>query len=303
MRSSDAHLEKALEEYNGTVSELEDGDDLPALLDAYINRGCILSMLDSTVSAISDFDSAIDVIDELKEKGAAVDPGCVFKVYVSRGELMSDGTGHDMSQDYRRAAEVLDSLEPGCRYYDRKNLVSACLTCAHDLLDAELPDYAVPFLEKALGYLDPEGDTESRNGYVEAKNCLGQALVDSDPDRAFREFSDALAVADALYTSAQLDDESELVLSLYFLGDICRDTDRGEDKYLSYREEAIRVMEEMKACGTLEDEELLSDLHGEVARIYMGRGDMATAEKHLLKQVSYNLNGSTEYMRDNGIDH
>ena len=116
-------------------------------------------------------------------------------------------------------------------------------------------------------------------------------------------FSDALSVADALYTSAQLDDESELVLSLYFLGDICRDTDRGEDKYLSYREEAIRVMEEMKACGTLEDEELLSDLHGEVARIYMGRGDMATAEKHLLKQVSYNLNGSTEYMRDNGIDH
>jgi hypothetical protein len=70
MRSSDAHLEKALEEYNGTVSELEDGDDLPALLDAYINRGCILSMLDSTVSAISDFDSAIDVIDELKERGA-----------------------------------------------------------------------------------------------------------------------------------------------------------------------------------------------------------------------------------------
>ena len=303
MRSSDAHLEKALEEYNGTVSELEDGDDLPALLDAYINRGCILSMLDSTVSAISDFDSAIDVIDELRENGTEVDPGCIFKVYVSRGELMSDGTGHDMSQDYKKAAEVLDSLEPGCRYYDAKKLVSACLVCAHDLLDAELPDYAVPFLEKALAYLDPEGDTESRNGYVEAKNCLGQALVDSDPDRAFREFSDALAVADALYTSAQLDDESELVLSLYFLGDICRDTDRGEDKYLSYREEAIRVMEEMKACGTLEDEELLSDLHGEVARIYMGRGDMATAEKHLLKQVSYNLNGSTEYMRNNGIDH
>ena len=62
-------------------------------------------------------------------------------------------------------------------------------------------------------------------------------------------------------------------------------------------------MEEMKACGTLDDEELLSDLHGEVASIYMGKGDMATAEKHLLKQVSYNLNGSTEYMRDNGIDH
>lgn len=303
MRSSDAHLEKALEEYNGTVSELEDGDDLPALLDAYINRGCILSMLDSTVSAISDFDSAIDVIDELRENGTKVDPGCIFKVYVSRGELMSDGTGHDMSQDYKKAAEVLDSLEPGCRYYDWKKLVSACLTCAHDLLDAELPEYAVPFLEKALRYLDPEGDIETRNGYIEAKNCLGQALVDSDPDRAFKEFSDALSVADALYTSAQLDDESELVLSLYFLGDICRDTDRGEDKYLSYREEAIRVMEEMKACGTLEDEELLSDLHGEVARIYMGRGDMATAEKHLLKQVSYNLNGSTEYMRDNGIDH
>ena len=64
MRSSDAHLEKALDEYNSKVSELEDGNDMPALLDAYINRGCVLSMLDSTVSAISDFDSAIDIIDE-----------------------------------------------------------------------------------------------------------------------------------------------------------------------------------------------------------------------------------------------
>jgi tetratricopeptide (TPR) repeat protein len=303
MRSSDAHLEKALDEYNSKVSELEDGNDMPALLDAYINRGCVLSMLDSTVSAISDFDSAIDIIDELEENGTEVDPGCIFKVYTSRGELMSDGTGHDMSQDYKKAAEVLDKLEPGCRYYDVRNLVTACLTCAHDLIDAELPDYAVPFLEKALKYLDPAGDIPSRNRYTETKNLLGQALVDSDPDRAFEEFSDALKVADSLYTSAQLEDESQIVISLYFLGEICRDTDRSKDKYLFYREEAIRVMEEMKACGTLDDEELLSELHGEVAGIYMGKGDMATAEKHLLKQVSYNLNGSTEYMRDNGIDH
>ncbi|MCQ2085636.1 MAG: hypothetical protein MJZ21_05790 [archaeon] len=52
----------------------------------------------------------------------------------------------------------------------------------------------------------------------------------------------------------------------------------------------------MKICGKLDDDELLSNLHQEVARAYMDRGKIKETEKHLLKQISYNLRGSIDYL-------
>ncbi|MCQ2078755.1 MAG: hypothetical protein MJZ38_01670 [archaeon] len=299
MLTSDAHLEKALEEYNEKVDRLEREDNVRELLDAYINRGCILSMMGSNVSAISDFDDAIDIITDLENSGNTVDAGYFVKVYTARGELQTDSAGKDMADDYRVAASKLGQLVPGSRYFDEKATINTCLDCAGDLIDNEYPDDAMPFVEKVLSIVSERTDDVSRNYLLETLNLLGQAHMANEEDQeAYEAFSKAVVLGQGLYDAGVISDEMDLVLAYVSKGDMDERLEK-KDEYFADREAAIEMMEDLRSVGGLDDEELLSSLHGEIAQAYMARGEIQKAERHLLKQVSYSLAGSTEDLGEN----
>jgi len=300
MRPSEAHLEKALEEFNDKVDRLErDGDDR-GLLDAYINRGCVLSMMDSVVSAIDDFNEAAEIISGLQRKGETVDPGYIVKTYVSRGELQSEGTMKDMLDDYRVAASVLKDLKEGSKYYDREGIVTMCVNCAGDLIEFDFTEDSEPFTKKGLELVVGRNDRFSRNAYVKLNNLSGQACMDDENNKtALKYFDEAVRVAQELAIKDELDDRMDMVYAYVSRGDV-EEFLKMDGKLLEDREAAISILEDMKYKGALDDDELLSNLHGETAQLYMKAGRIKDAERHLLKQVSYNLSGSTEYLNENG---
>ena len=221
MRPSEAHLEKALEEFNDKVDRLERDGDIHGLLDAYINRGCVLSMMDSVVSAIDDFNEAAEIISELQRKGENVDPGYIVKTYVSRGELQSEGTMKDMLDDYRVAASVLKDLKEGSKYYDREGIVTMCVNCAGDLIEFDFTEDSEPFTKKGLELVVGRNDQFSRNAYVKLNNLSGQACMDDENNKAaLKYFDEAVRVARELESKGDLEDQMDLVYAYVSRGDV-----------------------------------------------------------------------------------
>ena len=89
--SSDEHLDVALEEYNAKVSRLEDEGPVSELLEALINRGTILLMMESTIAALSDFDDAIEIIEDEEDMGNRIDAGLYIRAYERRGNIQFNG--------------------------------------------------------------------------------------------------------------------------------------------------------------------------------------------------------------------
>ena len=299
MRSSDSYLEKALAEFNDKVNALENSGNERELIDAYLNRGSVLSMMDSIFSAIDDFQEAIDLIKKLESEGTVLDPGYTIKAYVSRGELQSEETMKDMLDDYRVAASKLKEIGDSCRFYDRKDLIEMCIDCSGDLIDNDFCADAKPFLDKGLSLVVGAKDAYSRNRYVELNNLAGQANMDGESaETAMKYFSESVRVGRELISAGEIESEMDLVLALVYKGDVEEVLGKTDD-LISDREAAIELLETMKYENRLDDEELLSNLHGETAQIYMKQGRIKDAEKHLVKQVAYNLSGSTQYLDEN----
>lgn len=299
MRTTDAHLEKALAEFNDRVNSLEEKGSTRELLDAYINRGCILSMMGSVVSAIDDFNDAAAIAAKLESEGERLDPGYIVKIFVSRGELQSEQTMKNMLDDYRMASERLPELRDGSKYYNTKDILEMCLNCASDLVDNDFPEESKAFTEKGLSLIVGKNDDYSRNCYVELSNLAGQARMDGeDNESALRYFEEAVRVGEMLNSENKLSDMMDLVYAYISKGDM-EDVMDLKDALIADREAAIELLEMLKYSGSLDDEELLSNLHGETAQLYMNLGRIKDAERHLLKQVSYNLAGSTHYLDEN----
>ncbi|AGI47782.1 hypothetical protein TALC_00786 [Thermoplasmatales archaeon BRNA1] len=301
MQSSDEHLERALSEYNEAVNRLEADGPSTELLDALINRGRILSMMDSWVTAMEDFNDAVDIIDTLSREGKKVDAGTYVMAYISRGILQGEKDDKAMYDDYMAASVRLPEVGEKSRFYDRKSLIKECIDCAGDLVEADLQDGADPFIEKALSLLVGYDDPWSRNRYFEAMSARGQTLMlNSDNVPAIKAFDETIRVGEELLSDGELDDELLLVYAYVSRGDMESD-EKMSDAFFTDRERAIGLMKEMMDNNALEDVELLSELHGEIAKAYMEKGDMKKAESHLLKQVSLNLNGAKGYMDENNL--
>ena len=61
MEKTDSHLEASLEGLNDRVNELESAGASADLMEAYVNRGCVLSMLGYRTSALDDLESAAGI--------------------------------------------------------------------------------------------------------------------------------------------------------------------------------------------------------------------------------------------------
>ena len=65
MRTSDTHLEEALQEYNDKVNALEAEGGTEELLEALVNRSTVLMLMGSYVSSLDDLEEAMDIMDEM----------------------------------------------------------------------------------------------------------------------------------------------------------------------------------------------------------------------------------------------
>ncbi|KUE73647.1 hypothetical protein AUQ37_01725 [Candidatus Methanomethylophilus sp. 1R26] len=200
MLNSDEHLERALAEYNDKVSALEDSGPREKLLEALVNRGCVLFMMDSYVSAYGDFDDASDIIAEIEDSGGSVDPGLYVKTHAMKGMTIVEKSVHEAAEEFRLAATRLGQLKPGARHFpDGRAIADFCLDCAQTLIDEDMGADALPFTEKSMSQTVGKDDAWSRNRYMEACSMEADALSGSeDPEKAGEYFDEAVRTGESL---------------------------------------------------------------------------------------------------------
>lgn len=299
MPSFDEHLEAALTDCNDRINQLEDsGGTREEFLDALINRGSVLSMMEYYTSAVSDFDDAIDLILEMEDSGERVDAGSYVRAYVSRGELHNMDNSGQTVEDYAVASLRLSELNENSKFYDRKKIIRMCLDCVEDLLDAGYPDETSSYIDKMFSLLVGKDDDWSRNRYVEMLNFSGQAMMDMEvSDQAMENYSNAIDVGRELLEKGKLEDMMSLVFPFVSRGDI--EQEKGLlDQYFIDRKAAISLLEEMMAMNKLDDLSILIKLHQDVANTYLTLNKIKEAEEHLMREVMLNMDGAEEYIRE-----
>ncbi|MGN0098491.1 MAG: hypothetical protein ACI38Y_04110 [Candidatus Methanomethylophilaceae archaeon] len=295
MDSSDAHLERALEEYNQKVNELEPQGPTEQLLEAYINRGCILSMMEYRTSAMEDLDSASELIEYLETDGDEVDAGTYVKTYAEMGNLLFE-QGADPVEAYVRAGLRVSKLNDRSRHFDHRSIVRMCIGVTEDLIDSEYPEDTEPFLGKGMSMVMTKRDAWSMNRYLELLNLEAEvADAKNDPQSAIESYARAIDVGTELLGMEQLEDPEELVMS--FVSKAEAEDGLGlTDMYLSDANAAIVLMEQMLEFNRLDDTEVLISLHHDMAGVLMKNGRIEEAEKHLMKAMSLGVHGASEYM-------
>ena len=296
-RSFDEHLEALLQDCNDRVNRLEgSGGSEEEMLDALINRGSILSMMEYFTSALSDFNDAIDIILRMEKKGKQADPGSFIRVFVSRGEL--NGDSGQMAEDYAIASTRLGEVNENSKFYDRKKMIRMCMDCCEDLLDNEHPGEATPFIEKLYEMLTDPGDNWSKNRYLETLNISAQALKDMNMnDEAMEYLSEAINMGIELVDKNSLEDQMSLIFAFVIRGDI--EQEKGMiDQYFVDRKAAISLLEELMSMNKLDDISLLIRLHQDMASTYLTLNLVKEAEEHLMREVMLNMDGVEEYVKE-----
>lgn len=295
--SSDEHLESALKEYNDKVNYLEENGTQEELMEAYVNRGCVLSMMEYYVSAISDFDDAIDIMNDMMSRNMDVDPGTYVKAHVSRGELRGDDS-RAMADDYLEASRMLDNLDDGSKYYDRRTIIRMCISCCEDLLENDYPVEMVPFIDKLYKLLVAKDDIWSQNRYLELLSMKARAdLCMGRRDMAMEGFTDAIEKGTELINNARLEDLMALVFPLVERGDLEQEAGL-LDMYFIDRKAAIVLLEQLLSENRLDDIGILAALHKDLANTYLTLNKVKEAEEHLMKQVVLNVDGAGDYIRN-----
>ena len=178
MDTSDIHLESALEEYNQKVNELESaGVESEELLEAYVNRGCVLQMMEYRTSAMEDLESASDLLEALERQGYEADPGTFVRIHSTMAGILFDQDA-DCTGEYELVSKRLDDLDQHSRHFDRRSIVRLCTDASKNLIDSEASDMAIPFLEKGLSLVQGHPDAWSQNRTVELTDLNAEALTD-----------------------------------------------------------------------------------------------------------------------------
>lgn len=291
MRTSDAHLEEALNEYNDKVNRLETEGPAEDLLEALVNRSTVLMLMGSYVSSMTDLEDAIELMEEMEAYGRMPNIGTFVKVYENHGHLCCEDDPEMMNDDFMRIIPKLSALNATTRHYDRKSLVNMCLECSKELIDGDFCQNALPFLEKGLLFLGSNTDTWTLNRRAEMYSLMGEAQHDMEafPD-ALSSFDRSIGIASDLYLSERLDEDMmvSFVYSFVLKGDI---EDRNGDREASINdyESAADVLDQLEKEGRTFDRDLLLDMHRTLGRLLMESGNIERAEVHLMKAMKMEM--------------
>ena len=299
--SSDEHLDIALEEYNDKVSRLEAEGPVSELLEALINRGTILLMMESTISALSDFDEAIDIIEDEEREGRRIDAGLYIRAHEGRGNLLFDGDQVGMLEDYRKVAARLPELVPGRGYFDAKGIAEMCIGVADDLLNTGKFHDAEPFLSKTLDVLEGRiGDWED-NRRADAYSYLANVYERTgQPQKAVDVYGRAIDIDRYLADHHLIDDYRRLVMSLYNRAELR--SDMGDDEgYLKDFMDATNYLEITIENGQSEERELLVGMCQAIASALVDKGKVPESERYLMKAMKYGMPNVDRAMSQLGI--
>jgi len=277
MRRSDAHLEQALQEYNDRISYLETKKGMEELyLEALVNRSSILMMMEHYTSAVEDTEDAISLTEEMRNAGMKVDIGTYIKMYDNHGQMMYDSDNKAMASDYQRISDAIMDVDKDVRHYTVTDLMELCIGCAEDLIDADMPDEALPFLLKAFSLLGTARDPRSLNQRFVVVNDMAAVDIAKGMDEcAVGLLDDAISIGLPLYGSDELDDPLELVNTYVAKGDIMER--KGDDRAMwDEHENAIGI---------------LIKLHQGLAESMMRSGEIQQAEKHLMRSMTLGVPG------------
>ncbi len=290
------YLDKALSEYNEKVNALESGGDSEELLEAYVNRGCILGMMEHYTSALDDLETASDI-----ESRIGSDDGTFVKMKTELGRLCSH-FGIDPQDHYADAAARLEWIGPSSRHFDAKGVVTMCLDSAEILLEFSHTTDSIPFLKKAMDMTYGKMDPWMRNRRMETLNMVGETYDDAgDAELAEKYYGEAAEIGMDLMKTGRLEDV-ELLAATYMSKAEC-DLDMGMmDRFVEDSDKAILIIEKMHENGILNDMSEASDICHNVAAEFIKLGKVGEAEKYLMKAVKLTLKGAQEYMDRNVSD-
>jgi len=292
--ASEDYLERALSDYNDKVNDLESAGDSEDLLEAYVNRGCVLKMLEHYTSSLEDLESATEMAERI-----GTDDGTYVKMYSALGELYQH-FGMDTAEPLEKAASRLGKINSSSHHFDARRVVTMCITSSEVLLDDGYDEEALPFLEKALKATDSKMDPWMRNRRMETYCLLGE-LYDSmdEPSKAAEYYDEAIDLGTDLMRTGNLDDTEQLAAT-YMAKAEC-ELDLGMmDHFVADSDSAILLIEEMHKNGMIDSMQEATDICHNVAAEFMKIGKVSEAEKYLMKAMSLTLEGAKDYIEGQG---
>lgn len=296
MDTSDIHLESALDEYNQKVYDLEStGSESEELLEAYVNRGCVLYMMEYRTSAMDDLESASEVLENLQKQGYEADVGTFVRIHATMASILFDQES-DCTGEYELVSRRLGELDAHSRHFDRRSIVNLCIDACKNLIDSEASDMALPFVEKGLSIVQGHPDPWSRNRTVELLDLHAEAMTDlSETSEAVEMYSQSIDLAMELMDRGQLEDPEELIMAFVMRAE--GEADLGlMEPYIKDVESAITILEHMMEFNRMPDPEVLVSLHHDVAGALMKVGRVKDAEKHLMSAMRIGVQGAGDRM-------
>ncbi len=299
MDASDLHLERALDEYNEKVNELEPEGASEELMEAYVNRGCVLYMLGYRTSSMDDLLSAYEIMGAMEDDGAHVDSGTYVKALVTIGNILFDQDS-DPVEYYEMASGRLKDLDDRSMHFDRKGIVRMCIEVSENLIDSEYPEDVAPWIQKGLSITEGHTDNWSMNRRMQILNLSAEAdNARGDLQSSISKYADAIDIGTELLERGNLDDEEELVSSFVSKAE-CESSLDMTELYIADIEAAIALLEEMSRYHRLSDSEILVTLHHDVASVLVKCGRMEDAEKHLMGAMKVGIRGAEDYINVHG---
>ena len=299
---SEDHLQEALDEYNVRVSELESAGTEEELMEAYINRGTVLMMMDYTVAAISDFDDAVEIIEDMEKCGSEPDLGLFIRAYENRGQMYCGNDDSVMVSDYSKIAAKLNVLNNTTRYFKNKDIIQMCINCTEDLIDEGFFENTMPFLDKASNLLNGKHDSWALNRSAEIESLYGESCEGrSLHDQAEMHYTAAIITGTRLYDERRYENRYQLILDRVARGDI-RHIKGDTSGFIEDYSQASILLEDMLRTGESDDSELYVSLCKGIASQYMEMGKIPESEKFLLKAMKFSNPEMRRAMTDMGLE-
>ncbi len=298
MDSTDAHLEASLEELNDKVFRLEEDGSAEDLMEAYVNRGCVLQMLEFRTSALDDLFSAREIMEELEDSGTEVDSGTYVRIHTSIASILFD-QGGECVEEYVLAAGRLSSLTPESRHFDSRSIIRTCIDSIKNLIDSEFPEEIVPYYEKAYSLTVGKSDPWNLNRRFDIETLAAEAFSDRGmPQESIESYSSAIELALELMETGRLEDVESLLTAYVMRGE--QEASVGlPDAYIADLTAAATLADTMFENGRMSYPEVIQSIHHNLAEALMKNGRIQEAEKHLIKAMQVGVLGAGDYIRNN----
>ena len=278
----DDYLERSLEVANDRINGLEPSGNSPELVSAYINRGCILHMMEYKTSALEDFETALVMAGRIGFE----DPGIMVKILTKMGCLTNE-FGSDPIDYYRRAYRYLQLLDGSSRYFDRESIIEMAIDSARDLMECDAYDLALDFAECGIRLVGEGDDTWSLNRLSELNMVVGDVHCQmAYYSSAIVDLTKAIDTLRSLEPYGSLDDIDNLILAhvsrakAYLgSGDV--------DRYIDDMNAAFDVLTSDMTPGDPERVSVLQDLEREMKRALIDHDRIDDAVERCAKNLKF----------------